>query len=1014
MCHPKQMIVNPFLKRISLLEHIDRSLRLGLTVGVLGPKGVGKTSLVKCWLIERGLVPNRFRWIALSSMLSLSELLTGDDSVPLEKALDNFSQAWTQYEFIIWDDVHKLPLKQLNILLSFLKNSLFGPKHFVISDEDFQVHHSDIPVVYCNGFSDAEIESYFRDILKLPLNNQISIELIKKQTGGLPLLLNWGSTANVFGSENQKWNPKAGAPQAFWESLITETEMELLLLVSFLRQVPVSDIKELESLSRKFFLLKENNSYLLHSYMEDLVEANASEELKFRMGERALKHFETQGRTDFYIAWRIAIQIRNKSKSKQYASQFNIEKIDSVDKEEMRDFFNVLKSWMVDSNSIFDVADFRLARIFLHIGVLLGERKLALEVSTLHLEKWLETNNELSDEKSRYLYELLYWLHRIGDDLHAKKIFDFLQNRVKGVLKYLVQLELAFSLIAKEPSRALEVLLRIKDSIAKDNKLAELPTQEIQKLLAQLHFEMAKCKGLLQKRAEAIVDYERAEVIYGTLGFVSNQLLCKTNCIFELLNELEIEKAQRVCESIWPQLKKFDYQYLKCLNLLAQSVVAFESMRFEESIRILDQAQTFLPQGVSPKVLEDIAYRRVVALIGIGRYTDAQKYLSGLKENRNVGIWRRFLEDLFLDDLSLDVSDDELKLLALYGAGMPNDAEKRWSKTPLGTWILLEQSLGLARENKSDLGIANSLVGRMDQFLGSRPDATREKLVLALFKCQLAKLDGRDFNNSFEQVKKELNRLELQDCDSLIKAPLFALAKSILEAIDLENIDGWLKARQLDRWRWQHWLWPIRSKSSSDQFTLKTIKGETFLSEKGQIDYSQFDLVLDDQMGQVYFRSKEISEFHRKSILRQILRSLIESHPSGLSKSQLASLIWGERYSSAQHDPRIYTSIQRLRQLLVIDCIESWESGYRWSSRYTFALYKDQQILEVAGSKLQNLILQTLQNFRKSGIVWASRADLVQATQSSDSSVKRELNKLLLEQKINKKGSGPKVVYSMK
>jgi hypothetical protein len=149
-------------------------------------------------------------------------------------------------------------------------------------------------------------------------------------------------------------------------------------------------------------------------------------------------------------------------------------------------------------------------------------------------------------------------------------------------------------------------------------------------------------------------------------------------------------------------------------------------------------------------------------------------------------------------------------------------------------------------------------------------------------------------------------------------------------------------------------------------------------------------------------------------VLRQILSSLLDHYPNELSKSQLAPVIWGERYSSAQHDPRIYTSIQRLRQLIDTDCIESWKGGYRWTSKVPFALIKTAKGETLSAPRVQTLILQALHNFMKSGLQWATRADLVDATQSSESTVKRELSKLLADGKIQKKGSGPKVFYSLK
>ena len=173
-------------------------------------------------------------------------------------------------------------------------------------------------------------------------------------------------------------------------------------------------------------------------------------------------------------------------------------------------------------------------------------------------------------------------------------------------------------------------------------------------------------------------------------------------------------------------------------------------------------------------------------------------------------------------------------------------------------------------------------------------------------------------------------------------------------------------------------------------------------------------MIIFDHLGIVNYKGIELKEFHRKQVLRQILAFLIEVYPLGVNKNQLAPVIWGEPYSSVQHDARIYTSIQRLRQLIKSECIETWMSGYRWSPQISFALIKPTKLTVLSSSKVQIIILQTLLNFQKSGVEWATRGDLVEATQSSESTVKRELSKLLIEGKILRKGAGPRVFYSLK
>lgn len=63
--------------------------------------------------------------------------------------------------------------------------------------------------------------------------------------------------------------------------------------------------------------------------------------------------------------------------------------------------------------------------------------------------------------------------------------------------------------------------------------------------------------------------------------------------------------------------------------------------------------------------------------------------------------------------------------------------------------------------------------------------------------------------------------------------------------------------------------------------------------------------------------------------LRKILELLSHSHQS---KAELVEKVWGYTYDPARHDPLIYTSISKLRQLLARPWIEADEKGYRLSS----------------------------------------------------------------------------------
>lgn len=64
-------------------------------------------------------------------------------------------------------------------------------------------------------------------------------------------------------------------------------------------------------------------------------------------------------------------------------------------------------------------------------------------------------------------------------------------------------------------------------------------------------------------------------------------------------------------------------------------------------------------------------------------------------------------------------------------------------------------------------------------------------------------------------------------------------------------------------------------------------------------------------------------------VLRRILELLAQSHRT---KEELVTQVWGYEYDPPRHDPLIYTSISKLRQVLGCPWIEADEKGYRLKS----------------------------------------------------------------------------------
>ena len=210
--------------------------------------------------------------------------------------------------------------------------------------------------------------------------------------------------------------------------------------------------------------------------------------------------------------------------------------------------------------------------------------------------------------------------------------------------------------------------------------------------------------------------------------------------------------------------------------------------------------------------------------------------------------------------------------------------------------------------------------------------------------------------------------------------------------------------------KWKNWVFQKSTEGSEYQ----VITHQNRYSSAEKPEATKTGTSVDETAGEVTFKGKKISEFSKKPILRQILIRLLESHPSSLSKAALAAAVWGEAYSPLVHDSRIYTSVQRIRDLLKPEMIENWEQGYRWNPKMAFQLVKTPFAKTKTEDRIQNLILEALRKRSKTGDGWMKKSELAEAIDTTDSTLKRALAALLEQTLITREGQGPAVKYKWK
>lgn len=976
-------------KRQKEFDWLNQVSQWSTLVGISGLKGVGKTCFVKAWVLDQD---KKSRLISFQRFAQLPKIL-GTPELNFEASLDHFSQQWSTEEIVVWEDLHFLAPEHLSTLVLFLKNQLSSPLHILVSDESLDEFRMEIPLLSFATLSEDEIQKYVVDFLGV--KKDFSAKNVLKETGGFPFFVNiWAQSSEQLKQVQLK----------LFSSLNEEEKNALVFLYLSPHgirkdQLPFS-VSILQSLEKKLYVTQDSNTFRISDSLSDLVISATEPQTLSKQAGLVFKYSKEKNLLEPFLLWVLALQSQDKYIINDSVLKFEPQRLEGLPEKDLKyleKYLDALK--LFDPIDLSSAANIRMIRLHLQLLILCGKRSQALQIGENLIDRILDS--DLNEKELQWLiYDIIHWSHRSGIFKPVEKLLESTIHLSKGELHFLFRLELAFPFIEKDPKRALQTLNRLIQDAASNSLL-----------LAHCYFQKARCHFFLNEYPEALNAYSQSEKSYMDQGKIYFALVARLNQLWILIETRELQTFTKIKSELEEQALRYGYKYILTGALLAESIVDRLQMRYNGSLEKIQKALSLLPANTPPKAKQDILKEKALTLSKLGLFQDAQKALDEIED---AALRRQTeLEALLLNQSIEELSESwsqsknkELYWIYLLQRGEKPDfiQESLLKKTKLGHWALLEYDLIIAlREKNEDL--IWSVIVQMESLLPQAAECAQENLAISCLKLSLA--EAKDQSSYLEKVRLEL---KLWGCDHIAQLPFLAWIESVSGNIPVQKNKIWMQTRTPDRERWQGWQLNNLS-ASLKEYTLITVDGSKELSEIPD-DLSKFQIVLIEHLGQVIYKRKEIKEFHRKSILRQILAMLLEVYPQGLSKANLASVIWGESYSPLTHDARIYTSIQRLRQWIDNSAIESWESGYRWNAKFSFAYIKSNQIKTLGQHKVQTLILQTLQNFKKSGKNWASRSELLEATSSSESTLKRELSKLLNQGLIQRKGQGPSVVYS--
>lgn len=170
----------------------------------------------------------------------------------------------------------------------------------------------------------------------------------------------------------------------------------------------------------------------------------------------------------------------------------------------------------------------------------------------------------------------------------------------------------------------------------------------------------------------------------------------------------------------------------------------------------------------------------------------------------------------------------------------------------------------------------------------------------------------------------------------------------------------------------------------------------------------EYDLYINGQTRKLFIKNEDCSEIMRKKKQVKFLVSLLKL--KRVTKSSMAKIIWQEDYDPCIHDARIYTLVQRTKQLIPIEgLIESEDGAYSLKSGLNYLVIEKKEEMWNRNSTFQTL----LETFQNNPEVCHSKSELMELVDSSASTLKRELQKLYLANKIEKIGKGKNTKYQL-
>ena len=1025
-----------FIGRTAELEWLSRNTRLSPLVAIVGVRGIGKTGLARHWIEKTQL---RTRWYSADRMQSLSELLgtTGDP----ESALEEVSQTWNELDAIVWDDVEQIHPKSRNTLLSFLKAKPGLPLQILISEEELTRDHSiDLSQLKLGPFAKSDIEDLLKHFqVEIDSTQSEALQEIDLKTGGIPLLLKLWLQSPHHNTPHIK--SLLGELPALDQEIFSLTttlariygETEILSISQEFQITPAQTKEILDALVRKN--LVENiqgltSGYRTPAYIRNLFLKEIGEITKNQIKKKLLEILSKEASADAFEVFLLAIETSNFNLAEKYFLKFPLNKLETLNSTDLKNLTSYLDTYLKKLSPNTLQMHARCVRLHMRSLFLCGMRAEALKQAE-SLIQLISKNNSVSDEEQSFILEYVELLNRNSQFSEAKNIGRRFIQKIQDPTRSLLSIELGVAQLSTDLKQAQEILAETLRTAKK--ALIENPDhREWHLVQAQACFQLGRAFDFSNRDKEAEKLFETAFESFRFVGQTYFATVSLMNRALLLLRLKEWHTLSRTLRETRLEAEKFGYFYILAGLNVIESTQNRLFLKPGLSLHRIETAIKYLGTPSPTQPFVDAYGERARVYLQLGLRTRAKqefKKIESLISNKDDSILKEQLETLRLEIESINLTFEEWlekwehspygqearKLLTtrmkLHEAN--SNTLELLQSYPLGQLIEKEATLTqYLTQGEKDL--AWRTITELEQILEQATDPCAEKLALFLIQANLIESPERK-EDLLQQAEVELQRW---GCDLEVKAPLQAWLNSIRTGETGRSPDQdllWKKASSGDRDRWKKWWAPLWTQEILP-YRIYTLEGVSNSETTPTPEDIQKGLYISEKLSEAYCNRKNISELSRRHSLRKLLSLFLESYPQSVSKATLAGAVWGEAYNPTIHDPRIYTSIQRLRSLIKLqDCIQSTEQGYRWNPKHVFMFIRQNhpEIRAKEGNpRIQGLILHALESYAQNGQNWVSRSDLVEVAGSSDATVKRELSRLLSESLIQRRGAGRSVEYT--